>query len=625
MVAAVCLYAACRRDKESQMLLIDFAEGIAVNVFRIGQTWQELKKKLFLTDVNMRPVMEVEDLVARFMKKLEFGRDMKKVANDALLILRRMKRDWMVTGRRPNGLIGACIILAARMNNYRRTVREVVYVVKVADVTVAKRLEEFKRTPSAAMTVEDFKQKGMRLKQGVPPAIYEREQRENKKRKLEEILRGGSVDENNAAMQSTTGSLAASGAGSAVGSPSREISLLDRPLRRDADGFAIPHVPKTTVRDVSKSQSPVPASTPDPGSVRSTPEAEGSETEDGDPTLKRKRGRPRTKTQKGPVLAPVFSEEDLITDQQLEEEMEIILSDTRVFLNADEDIVTVDEAGEERAAQIADALRRGATAFHDLVPARPPVSNEREVREEEFEDDPEVANCLLSEDEQKIKERIWVTHNEDWLRAQQAKMLKKALDEAHGTNQKKKERKKRRKGRMGDGSLLEGTPVESAGEAARLMLEKHAQNPSRHINYANVDKLYADFGDGGSSKASSTRAGSLALDDFTGVEEQDTGLPTPAGTQGTPQSSVSGHVTAKEPEKIPELEIGDGNDDEVDGHEDVVEEPKDQSVWDSEESSEEDEDYVRTSRSAGVDMGSSDIEEDENAGFSETEQNDNYD
>ena len=63
----------------------------------------------------------------------------------------------MHIGRRPAGVCGACLLLAARMNNFRRSITEVVQVVKIADVTLRKRLGEFKETASGALTVADFR------------------------------------------------------------------------------------------------------------------------------------------------------------------------------------------------------------------------------------------------------------------------------------------------------------------------------------------------------------------------------------------------------------------------------------------------------------------------------------
>jgi transcription factor IIIB subunit 2 len=43
------------------------------------------------------------------------------------------------------------------MNNFRRSVEEIVQVVKIADTTLRKRLKEFKETPSGALTLTDFR------------------------------------------------------------------------------------------------------------------------------------------------------------------------------------------------------------------------------------------------------------------------------------------------------------------------------------------------------------------------------------------------------------------------------------------------------------------------------------
>ena len=74
------------------------------------------------------------------------------------------------------------------MNNFKRTVREVVYVSKIADITIAKRIDEFRRTKSAALTVTQFRKYSERLKhQHDPPSIHDSEMKakklEDKKRK----------------------------------------------------------------------------------------------------------------------------------------------------------------------------------------------------------------------------------------------------------------------------------------------------------------------------------------------------------------------------------------------------------------------------------------------------------
>jgi transcription factor IIIB subunit 2 len=141
-VAGACLYVACRHRGENTILLMDIAEIISVNVFSLGDTYKGLMKSLSFELKESTKMIEIEPLILKYASKLEFGEKTRQVAEDAVKIIRRMKRDWIVTGRHPAGLCGACLILAARMNNFRRTVREVVFVVKVADLTTSGGIHE---------------------------------------------------------------------------------------------------------------------------------------------------------------------------------------------------------------------------------------------------------------------------------------------------------------------------------------------------------------------------------------------------------------------------------------------------------------------------------------------------
>jgi transcription factor IIIB subunit 2 len=122
------------------------------------------------------------------------------------------------------------------------------------------------------------------------------------------------------------------------------------------------------------------------------------------------------------------------------------------------------------------------------------VSDSAEIDAAEFESDPEVANCLLSAAEVEIKERIWVHENRDYLRTQQAKALKRALQEGEGNGNVKRPRK-RRKGRIGDVGYLNDkdgrhSRASSAVEAVQMMLEQRA--PSNKIDYKKLLDLYGE-------------------------------------------------------------------------------------------------------------------------------------
>uniref|UniRef100_A0A8C7WZ62 Transcription factor TFIIB cyclin-like domain-containing protein n=1 Tax=Oryzias sinensis TaxID=183150 RepID=A0A8C7WZ62_9TELE len=88
----------------------------------------------------------------------------------ALRLLQRMKRDWMHTGRRPSGLCGAALLVAARMHKFRRSVKDVISVVKVCHTTLRKRLTEFEDTPTSQLTIDEFMR--VDLEQECDPPSY---------------------------------------------------------------------------------------------------------------------------------------------------------------------------------------------------------------------------------------------------------------------------------------------------------------------------------------------------------------------------------------------------------------------------------------------------------------------
>lgn len=150
-----------------------------MNVFELGHTYLQLVQTL-----NLRlPLVDPSHYISRFAALLEFGDETHQVAMDAVRLVQRFDRDWMTRGRRPAGVCGACLLLAARMNNFRRSVAEIVQVVKIADTTLKKRLEEFRKTPSGALTLQDFR--NVWLEDEMDPPAYtkgkekERQMREN--------------------------------------------------------------------------------------------------------------------------------------------------------------------------------------------------------------------------------------------------------------------------------------------------------------------------------------------------------------------------------------------------------------------------------------------------------------
>jgi transcription factor IIIB subunit 2 len=489
-VAAVAIYMAARRQPDNTLMLMDLAEKVQVNVWVLGDTYKTFLKKLSEKDpaqlAGNKAVQEIEPLMLKYCRKLEFAEASHKVANDACKILRRMKRDWMVQGRQPAGLCGACIILAARMNNFRRTVREVVYVVKVADSTINSRLYEYKQTPSSALTINQFREFGDRLKvTTLPPAIWRREQKEER---IEKRKAAASEEDSAAVLEQSGGSGTEAGPSTAPtrtskrrkknnGNPEPVLSqgetpgdaLLDGTDIADLDGNA-----ETLIESLDSAMEDAHGEVPD---------------DDAFIIPKKKRGRPKKRT---PVVIPP---EDLEIEQEIESEVVNNIKDWET---------TFKEFSENEQHPLlkatgwtAQQMARAHLDQRDI-----PVSTSPDIDEDEFEDDPDVATCILGPEEVRKKELIWITENEEWLRAQQKKLLEAELEEAE--DKPKKPKQKRKHHQMGDGSVLEGQPATSAADAAHKMLKKRSKQFSNHINYDRLKELFP----GGNMAASPSGTGS---------------------------------------------------------------------------------------------------------------------
>jgi len=166
-VCAACLYIVCRREKTPHML-IDFSELLQTNVYVLGHTFLQFCRLLNL----QLPIIDPSLYIQRFAAKLEFEEKTNIVASTALKIVARMKRDWILTGRRPSGICGAGLLIAARMHGFKRTMKEIVQVVRICDVTLRKRLLEFGKTPTCNMTPDEFE--SMDLEEECDPPAFKR-------------------------------------------------------------------------------------------------------------------------------------------------------------------------------------------------------------------------------------------------------------------------------------------------------------------------------------------------------------------------------------------------------------------------------------------------------------------
>lgn len=82
-----------------------------------------------------------------------------------------MMKDSIHSGRRPSGLCGAALLIAARMHDFSRTPMDIVRIVKIHESTLRKRLIEFGDTPSSMLTLDEFMAVDLEAEQDPPGEI----------------------------------------------------------------------------------------------------------------------------------------------------------------------------------------------------------------------------------------------------------------------------------------------------------------------------------------------------------------------------------------------------------------------------------------------------------------------
>ncbi|KAI1727808.1 transcription factor TFIIB repeat domain-containing protein [Ditylenchus destructor] len=151
-VVVACLYMTCRLENTTHLLL-DFSDITQINIFDLGRTLNFLTRSLKINLPTTDPCL----YVLRFAVMLDLADKQKEVVSLATRIVQRMKRDWMSTGRRPTGICGAALLLAAKAYNLNRTISDIVRVVHISESVVRKRLDEFANTPSGCnLTIDEF-------------------------------------------------------------------------------------------------------------------------------------------------------------------------------------------------------------------------------------------------------------------------------------------------------------------------------------------------------------------------------------------------------------------------------------------------------------------------------------
>ncbi|XP_055961480.1 transcription factor IIIB 60 kDa subunit-like isoform X2 [Mercurialis annua] len=163
-VQAACLYIACRENRKPY-LLIDFSNFLRINIYVLGAVFLQLCKVLNLTEHPIcQKLLDPSIFIHKYTASLSGGKN-KDISDAALTIIASMNRDWIQTGRRPSGLWGAALYIAALSHGLTCTKLDILERVHVCEATLSKRLIEFENTESGSLTMEEIIAKAEELRE----------------------------------------------------------------------------------------------------------------------------------------------------------------------------------------------------------------------------------------------------------------------------------------------------------------------------------------------------------------------------------------------------------------------------------------------------------------------------
>ncbi|TKY90721.1 hypothetical protein EX895_000719 [Sporisorium graminicola] len=463
---ASCLYVACRMEKTTHML-IDFADAIQVNVFILGRSYLKLIRVL-----NLRlPLIDPSIYIARFAALLDFGEETQKVAYDASRLVSRFQKDWLTEGRRPAGICGACLMLAARMNHFRRSVSEVIQVVKIADVTLKARLEDFKKTPTGQLSVQDFRNVWLEEEHAPPaflrsrePAPSKRKRKSYKHIKLEGVLDAEGSDDADAEGEDA----ASSGARAAEVD---DLNAIDPALEKVVDEATEQEIQQYLQQGLAQ------------------------ELDKALELQERERAERAKSGQVGAAATQTAASNDTISEvaQPIPDANGAGPSGTRgdacLDVSQAGKLLPLGGLGMDVQSTFGDdadsAQNVGANEGSDAAPTNRRRSVAAPVDDLADLDEEELDRFILSPEEVRIKERVWMEFNKDWMEQMLKKQLKLEHDQKMGVPIREPYKRKKPKAPRDASTAMHNT---SAAESAKMMLKQ--KQFSKKINYDALNNLF---------------------------------------------------------------------------------------------------------------------------------------
>eukprot|EP00088_Acartia_fossae_P003412 TRINITY_DN11429_c0_g1_i6.p1 TRINITY_DN11429_c0_g1~~TRINITY_DN11429_c0_g1_i6.p1 ORF type:complete len:706 (+),score=171.72 TRINITY_DN11429_c0_g1_i6:368-2485(+) len=485
-VIAACVYITCRTEGTSHML-IDFSDVLQIDVYELGRTYLRLSQALCINIPAMDPCL----YVMRFAHRLEFGDKTHDVSMTALRLVSRMKKDWIHFGRRPSGLCGAALLIAARLHEFSRSINDVIKVVKVHESTLRKRLSEFGETPASQLTLDEFMTVDLdAMTEEQDPPSFKAARRKDRERLAE-------IDQDENLEQEMT----------------KLESLIEKELEERKGKMKGPYA------KYAKSASPDDGSNSPMASTDSQSEPE-SESEDA-------------------VMAKFLKEQSMEILGTVMDNKEASAATSKAKLDS---LLmppptstpvrnTLPSPSRSSVTSPGMGLRNTVEDYLTNSPKDAQKDQEEESEEEKDEeldltgiDDDEIDSYIMSPQEIRLKTKLWLKMNADYLLEQEEKLKKEKLEREELIKQGKDPDKKRRLKRKS--TKMSHTNNSSAIEAIEKIVQE--KKISTKINYDVLKSLNMSptpSGGAGSDSKSTNESESEGGDDTTNCDTTNTRQP----------------------------------------------------------------------------------------------------
>lgn len=381
---------------------------------------------------------------------------------------------------------------------------EIVQVVKMADVTIRQRLDEFKRTPSAQLSLSDFQSIWLE-EEYEPPAFYRPAIEEEKRKKREEKRK---IQEERAAARKARkrAKMKVKEVWDEEESPDCDDTN-DAGEDEDEDGDHVPHTmagragvdsrlnegfglsPQLDLLVDEATRQQIEAYTNDPEFQNLDSEA----------TIRNLESQRRAKLGGAAILgnpSPVIDPELLKQSASQTAPRGQEVSQSEAARGSAETASKASPssnpgAGLSSTAPDASALRPKQSDSQHAAPAESSKVGTTQVGDtlEDLDED-ELDQFILGPEEVKIKERVWMEFNHDYLQEALKRQLKEEADEKAGIRR-RAPRSRKAPPKPRDSSTAQGT---SAIESARQMMQKKAKTVSKKLNYDVMSGIEGLFG-----------------------------------------------------------------------------------------------------------------------------------